>query len=86
MLIPCAILTVSNNTLGFKYELEGYSCKQLLKDSYSNFTLSLKVNTLCLIYSFKEKPLKTEKMNETAQSTIQNRQIFKFFIITSSNL
>ena len=79
MLVPCAILTVSKNTLGFKYELEGYRCKQLLKDSYSNCTLTLKVNTLSLICSFKKKPLKTEKVNETAQSTIQNDQNFKFF-------
>ena len=80
MLIPGAILTVSNNILGFKYELEGYSCKHLLNDSYSNFTLTLKVNTLCLICSFKEKPLKTEKVNETTQGTVQNHQIFKFLL------
>ena len=53
-----------------KKKLEGYSCKQLLKDSYTNFTLTLKVNTLWLVCIFKEKPLRSEKVNATAQSNV----------------
>ena len=51
----------------------------MLKDSFSNFTLTMNVNTHCLVCTFKEKPIKTEKVNETAQSTIKNHRIFNFF-------
>ena len=59
----------------YNKKLEGYSCKQLLKDSYSNFNLTLKVNILWLVCSFKDKPLRTEKVDETAQVQLK---IIKF--------
>ena len=42
---PYKLYTMLNNNNESKLKLEGYSCKQLLKDSYSNFTVTLKVNT-----------------------------------------
>ena len=67
-------------------KLESYSCKQLLKYPDFTLTLTLKVNILWLVCSFKDKPLRTEKINATAQSAVKNHQIFIFFIITSSQI
>ena len=50
--------------------LECYSCKQLLKDSNLTFTLTLKVNIhVHLVHGFKDKSLRTDMVNQTAEST-----------------
>ena len=49
--------------------LECYSCKQLLKDSYLTFTLTLKVNIHSVVYGFKDKSRRTDMVNQTAEST-----------------
>ena len=55
--------------LKLKHQLDSYSCKQLLKDSYLAFTLTLKVNIHSLVCGFKGKSLRTDTVNQTTEST-----------------
>ena len=53
-------------------KLECYCCKQQLKDSNLTFTLTLKVNKCWSAHGFKNKSLRTDKVNQTAQSTVKS--------------
>ena len=64
---------------GKKKELDSYSCKQLLKDSYLTFTLTLKVNIHSLVCGFKDKSLKTDMVNQTTESTVKSSNFHVFW-------
>ena len=61
-----------------KKELECYCCKQQLKDSNLTFTLTLKVNKCWSAHGFKNKSLRTDKVNQTAQSTVKSSNFHAF--------
>ena len=60
------------------FKLECYCCKQQLKDSNLTFTLTLKVNKCCSAHGFKNKSLRTDKVNQTAQSTVKSSNFHAF--------
>ena len=62
-----------------KIKLDSYSCKQLLKDSYLTFTLTLRVNIHSLVCGFKDKSLRTEMVNQTAESTVKSSNFHVFW-------
>ena len=59
--------------------LECYSCKQLLKDSYLTFTLTLNVNIHSLVYGFKDKSRRTDMVNPIAESTGESSNFHVFW-------
>ena len=61
-----------------KKELECYCCKQQLKDSNLTFTLTLKVNKCWSAHGFKNKSLRTDKVNQTAQSMVKSSNFHVF--------
>ena len=62
-IITFVAMVMSHDATHIQEELEGYSCKQLLKDPDLTFTLTLKVNILSLVCGFKDKSLRTETVN-----------------------
>ena len=58
--------------------LECYCCKQQLKDSNLTSMLTLKVNKCRSAHGFKHKSLRTDKVNQTAQSTVKSSNFHAF--------
>ena len=58
--------------------LECYCCKQQLKDSNLTFMLTLKVNKCWSAHGFKNKSLRTDKVNQTAQSNVKSSNFHAF--------